>query len=75
MTTRRYGISIGEGEFAITEAVGAALSSDSVELTVELADTEVNTISAGTRSILKQEVLDAIDKIRNHIVKGDWLPA
>lgn len=74
MATRRYGISIGEGEFSITEAVGAAVSSDKVELTVELASTAVNW-RGSTRAVEKQEVLDAIDKIKNHILKGNWPPA
>lgn len=74
MATRRYGTSVGEGEFAITEAAGAAVSSDKVELTVELATTAVN-VAATTRGILKSEVLAAIDRIKNHIIKGNWPPA
>jgi hypothetical protein len=74
MATRRYGISIGEGEFSITEAAGAAVSSDKVELTVELATTAVNW-RGSTRGVEKQEVIDAIDKIKNHIIKGNWPPA
>lgn len=65
---------MGEGEFAITEAAGAAVSSDKVELTVELATTAVNE-GASTRGIKKQEVLDCIDKIKNHILKSNWPPA
>lgn len=75
MATRRYKISVGEGEFDVVEEAGAAVNSDSVELTVELANTEVNLDGSNTRSITKQEVLDCIDKIKNHIIKGDWLPA
>lgn len=74
MATRRYKINPGEGEFAITEEVGGAVNSDAVELTVELATTAVNE-GAGTRGILKQEVLEALDKIKNHILKGNWPPA
>lgn len=74
MATRRFGISIGEGEFSITEAAGAAISSDIVELTVELATTAVNA-GGTTRGVLKAEVLDALDKIYNHIVKSNWPPA
>lgn len=75
MATRLYGISIGEGEFSITEGAGSAVAADTVELTVELANTAVNAAGATTRSVTKQEVLDAIDKIRNHIIKGNWTPA
>jgi hypothetical protein len=74
MATRRYKVSVGEGEFAITEEAGAAVNSDTVELTVELATTAVNT-QATTRGILKNEVLDCLEKIKNHIIKGNWPPA
>lgn len=74
MATRRYKISVGEGEFQIVEEVGAAVNSDVVELTVELATTGVNA-NGSTRAILKQEVLECIDKIKNHILKGNWPPA
>lgn len=74
MATRRYKVSPGEGEFSVTEEAGAAVNSDTVEVTVELASTAVN-ITGGTRSISKQEVLEALDKIKNHITKNNWLPA
>jgi hypothetical protein len=74
VATRRYKISAGETEFQITEEVGAAVNSDTVELTVELAATAVNA-GGTTRSILKQEVLDALEEFKNHIVKGNWPPA
>lgn len=74
MATRRYKISVGEGPFAVTEEVGAAVNSDTVELTVELATTAVNTVG-GTRGILKQEVLELLGKIEQHIIKGNWPPA
>jgi len=74
MATRRYKISAGEGEFSVTEEVGAATNSDTVELTVDLATTAVND-GASTRAINKMEVLDAIEKIKNHIIKGNWTPA
>ena len=74
MATRRYKLSVGEGEFSVVEEAGAAVNSDIVELTVELASTAVNAAS-GTRQVLKSEVLDCIEKIKNHIVKGNWPPA
>jgi hypothetical protein len=74
MATRRYKLSVGEGEFSVTEEVGAATNSDTVELTVDLDSTAV-TITGGTRSITKQEVLDILEKFENHIVKSNWLPA
>jgi hypothetical protein len=79
MATRIYGVSVGEGEFSVVEDVGSAVAADSVELTVDIASTVVtsrNDAGTGTtRSITKVEVLDAIEKIKNHIIKGNWPPA
>lgn len=74
MATRRYKLSVGESEFNVTEEVGAAVNSDTVEVTVELAATAVYSAS-GQRQVLKNEVLDALDMIKNHILKGNWPPA
>lgn len=74
MATRRYKLSVGEGEFSVVEEAGAAVNSDLVELTVELATTGVNT-ATGTRTISKAEVLELLTKIEGHIVKGNWPPA
>jgi hypothetical protein len=74
MATRRYGISIGDGEFDVVEDAGSTMAAEKIELTVELATTAVN-VGATTRGILKQEVVDAIDKLKNHIIKGNWPPA
>lgn len=74
MATRIYGTSVGESEFAVTEGAGSAVAADSVELTVELAAATVG-ITGGTRAINKSEVLAAIEKIKNHIIKGNWPPA
>ena len=64
MATRRYGLSRGETEFQVTEAVGAATASDNIELTVDLAV-----------SLDKYQVLLALDMLKNHILKGNWPPA
>lgn len=74
MATRRFKVSPGEGEFSVVEEAGAAVNSDVVELTVELATTAVNT-QATTRGVSKAEVLECIDKIKNHIIKANWPPA
>lgn len=64
MATRRYGIKIGEAYTAVTEAAGAAVSSDDVELTADLA--KVST---------KEQLLLAIDQLRIWVIKGNWPPA
>lgn len=74
MATRRYKLSVGETEFSVTEEVGAATNSDTVELTVDLATTAVNK-DGSTRAITKEEVLRILEMFENHIVKGNWPPA
>lgn len=69
MATRRYGLSVGETEFQVTEAVGAAVATDSIELTVDLAGTGLTTHEG------KMHVLGALDMFRAHIIKGNWPPA
>lgn len=64
MATRRYGLSRGESEFQVTEAVGAAVAADGVEVTFDLAV-----------SLTRQDVLDALDAIKRHIIKGNFPPA
>lgn len=74
MATRIYQISAGEKEEEVTEGVGSATAANTVELTVDLATTQVND-GGSTRTISKEEVLDALEKIKNHILKGNWPPA
>jgi hypothetical protein len=64
MATRIYGVSRGETEFQVVEGVGAAVAADGVELTVDLAV-----------SLTKEDVILAVDRIKNHIIKGNWPPA
>lgn len=74
MATRRFGISVGESEFQVTEGVGAAVNADTVELTVDLATTTVND-KGTTRAIKKHEVIEALEKLMNHVIKSNWPPA
>lgn len=64
MATRIYGLSRGEEQIYVTEGVGSATAADNVELTVDLAV-----------SLEKAEVLRLLDRIKEHITKGDWPPA
>jgi hypothetical protein len=75
LATRRFKCSVGEGEFAVVEEAGAAVNSDTVELTVELAATAVNIPGSLQRAANKSEVLDCLEKIKNHIIKANWPPA
>lgn len=64
MATRRYSIARGETEFSITEAVGAATATKSMEFTFDLAV-----------GLQRDEVLRALDMIKNHVLKGSFPPA
>jgi hypothetical protein len=75
MATRLYGKSAGESNTYVTEGVGSATAADTVELTVDLATTEVNKNGTVTRTVSREEVLAILDDFRNHILKGDWPPA
>jgi len=74
MATRRYKINPGESENQVVSEVGAAVNSDAVEVTIELATTAVNA-DGTTRGILKSEVLDALEKIQGFIITNQWPPA
>lgn len=62
MADRFYGLDRGDQEFDIAEDTSSPTKD--VEVTVDLA---VN--------LEKSEVLRALDKIKNHIIKGNWPPA
>lgn len=64
MATRRYGISKGETEDAIVEAVGAAVAADSIELTIDLA-----------ANYEKADVIIKLQELANYILEHNWPPA
>lgn len=79
MATRLYGLSPGEtpgvaGTVAIAEGAGSATSADSVEVTIDLATTTVHT-AATTRGMTQDEALECLQRIMDHIAKGNWPPA
>lgn len=73
MATRRYKVSAGETEYAVVEEAGAAVNSDTFEFTVECATTAVNA-NGSTRAPNKDEVILALEQIKNHIIKNQWPP-
>lgn len=78
MATRRYKINPGETNVdgnEITEEVGAATNSKNIELTVDLAASYVYDGSGVLRAVTKQEVLDALDQLKEHIAHRPWPPA
>ena len=64
MATRIYGISRSEQYNQISEGVGSAVASDSMEFTFDLA-----------ANLTKQDVLNGLELIRQHIIKGNFPPA
>lgn len=62
---------MGETLEDVTEEVGAAVNSDDVELTIELATTAVNDAGSATRAVSKQEVLDCLEQIKLAIIKSE----
>jgi hypothetical protein len=64
MATRRYSIAKGETEFKITEAVGAATATKSMEFTFDLA-----------ANLTKNDILQGLRMIENWILKGNFPPA
>lgn len=65
MATRRYEINEGEKFSEVTEAVGAAVATKTVELTIDLAD-----------GMDQDSVLIAIDNLKQFIIQeSNWPPA
>ena len=53
-------------EDQIVQAVGAATVTSNIELTID----QGNTMEGATRPLQKEEVLDALDRLRDYIVRG-----
>lgn len=62
MADRIYGLDRGDTEFDVSE--GSSSPTKDVEVVVDLA---VN--------LEKSEVLQLLDMIKNHVLKGNWPPA
>lgn len=66
MATRIYGISKGENRGTyVTEGVGSAVAADDFEFTVDF----------DTNSPTRQDTINALKMILDHIQTGDWPPA
>lgn len=65
MATRRWSINKGDRSKDVVEAVGAAVATKSLELTLDLA-----------ANFKQEEVLEQLDFIREYIVRNNkWPPA
>lgn len=77
MATRRYKVNADEMAVngQVTEEVGAATNSKFIELTVDLAATAVGKANGTQRALTRDEVLEGLEQIKQHILKGNWPPA
>lgn len=66
MATVRFSTFPGAKESDIVQAVGAATVTSNIELTVDLG----NTMDGSSRVVSKQEVLYALDRLHDYIMKG-----
>lgn len=73
MATRLFGLSPGQGTRSTNEIVGSPTVANAVEVTVDLAAL-VND-STGVRGIKREEVVIALDNIRDYILQRPWPPA
>ncbi len=75
MATRRWMINPQEKVSQITEAVGAATASKSIELTVDFDAISAATGAGPYATKAKMLVLDALEKLKERINTGNWPPA
>lgn len=62
MADRFFGLNRGQTEFQAAE--GAATQATDIEVRVDL-----------TKNLTKSEVLQKLEELSNHILKGKWPPA
>lgn len=73
MATRRYSINPQDADFQVTEAVGAAVVTKNIELTIDFGALD-SALVTGTQG--KLQVLMALDKLKAYIeTKHTWSPA
>jgi hypothetical protein len=72
MATRLYKVYPNSGESSITQEVGLATDAAPIELTVDLAADIIDNGGSSERGLLKEEVLRALDQLKNHILSKDF---
>jgi hypothetical protein len=76
MATRLYSIDPGNSDNQVVSAVGSAIVTKNIELTINTSPTlipDTNT-ATGTRAITREEVLEALLKFENFILTNNWPP-
>jgi len=72
MATRRLSIGAGEVVENMVEAVGAVTATKSIELTF---DTSQTLLSGGTRGMTRSELIDALNKLHDYIMRMPFPPS
>lgn len=71
MATRLYSYIPNEPAYAVAEAVGSATVTGPIEITVDLG----NVMVGSTVPLKRQDVIEGLLKIVEHIEHGNWPPA
>jgi hypothetical protein len=71
MATRIFMTNPGEELADVTQDVGSATATKSIELTVDLA----NVLEGSTKPITREDVLLALDRFEDYIATCQWPPA
>lgn len=74
MATRIYALNPGGYISDVIEAVGPTATSAPIAIVIDLATTVI-TDGSTTRAVNKQDVLEAIEMIRQRISTDGWPPA
>jgi hypothetical protein len=74
MATRLYSIKPEQASFQIVEAVGSAVVTSAIELTVDFGALAGYT-PAMSDSQAKMMVCDALEKLRDYVATHSWPPA
>jgi hypothetical protein len=72
MATRRYSIGPNSTVESLVEAAGAAVVTAPIELTVDLGN--VKATGNPSQIVTRDEVLQALKRIEDHIGKNIWPP-
>lgn len=77
MATRLYSVNPGDNEFQVVQAVGSANTTKNIELTVNTSATLItdSNTATGTRAITREEVVEALLKIKDYILTQNWPPS
>lgn len=71
MATRLYSYTPNTPPYGVTEATGSATVTGPIEITIDLG----NVMQGSTTALKRQDVLEGLQKVIEHIERGNWPPA